>query len=568
MDYVLKSSAIIIIFFVCYKLFLQRETFFVGNRWFLLSGIILSLIIPLIVIPVYVEFTPNYLDYVSTNGQDASSLQQIEESFNLLQFATILYVTGVLFFIGKLILECVSLVFLMKRNQSKKIGFYTYVETNSNSAPFSFFKWIIYNPNQFDKNELNLILNHEKVHARQYHSMDVIFAQLMCVVFWMNPLIWLYKRELHQNLEFIADREAQNNAVCEINYQKLLLKTTLSNHQLAFANNFYNSLIKNRIIMLHRSKSNKMNAYKYALVIPLLMLFVFNFNTQIIAQTKTSQPDKEKIGQNILKYVITKDTKDKQLESIKDKMAEQDVKLVYKNLKRNSNKEITAIRIEYDSKKGSGEFFVNSDEPINDIAVTLNVNENSISVGQAMKNLSQSFEIITEDGNKKVKTSGSGNNVFVFSTDDDENDDENVFVIGKDGENHEVKKEKNVYVIKSASVKDSDASEDVIFMKKNKKDTVWIKKDVKNIVWTDDDGKDVEIITVENGNKNNIKIFTSGEEQPLILLDGKEITKKDMEELEPENIDSVNVLKGDKAIKKHGKKAEHGVIEITLKKKN
>jgi hypothetical protein len=390
----------------------------------------------------------------------------------------------------------------------------------------------------------------------------------MCIAFWMNPLIWLYKKELQQNLEFIADKEAQKNAICEINYQKLLLKTTLSNQQLAFANNFYNSLIKKRIIMLNRSKSNQINAYKYALVIPILLLFVFNFNTQIIAQTKTPQPDKVTIGQNILTYVITKDTKDKQLESIKDKMAEQDVTLVYNNVSRNFNKEITAIRIEYDSKKGSGEYFVNSNEPIKDIAVTLNVNENSLSVGQAMKNLSQSFEIITEDGNKKVKTSGSGNNVFVYTTDDDENNNENVFVIGKDGENHEVKKEKNVYVLKSDTVKDSDEADDVVFMKKNKKDTVWIKKNVKNIVWTDDDGKDVEIITVENGNKNNIKIFTNGEEQPLILLDGKEITKKDMEGLEPENIESVNVLKGEKAIGKYGKKAEYGIIEITSKKKN
>ncbi|HLT33939.1 MAG TPA: hypothetical protein VKZ98_09130 [Aquaticitalea sp.] len=316
--------------------------------------------------------------------------------------------------------------------------------------------------------------------------------------------------------------------------------------------------------MLYRSKSNRLPSWNYSLVIP-LFAFVLGFNTETIAQTKDPSPEKVKIGQNILKFTITKDTKDSQLESIKDKLADKEATITFDNIIRNDRKEITGIKIDFTHAGKKGNFFINSDNPIKDIAVSLNMHENELTVGQSTTNLSQSFEIITEDGDKKIKTSGSGGNVFVYSTDDDdENIVEKVVVIGKDGEEHEVKKEKKVYVIKSDVTKDSDGKEDAVFIKKSKKDTVWINKDVKNIVWTDDDGSDVEIIAVENG--NNFRIITTGEEQPLILLDGKEISKKDMEKVKPETIENVNVLKGEKAIEKHGQKAEHGVIEITSKK--
>ncbi len=571
MDYLLKSSVVIILFYICYQLFLQRETFFTGNRWFLLLGLLSSMLVPLIVIPIYVEYTPviadNFVTAISAIPDTATaSSVHTENTFNYMNLILIVYITGVLFFSGKLVSEFISLFLLINRNQSFRDGFYNYIATDTDLAPFSFFKWIVYNPNQFKPSELQLILNHEKVHVRQFHSIDVIVSQLACAVFWFNPVIWVYKKMLQQNLEFIADKEAQRIAPCERSYQNLLLKTSLSSHQLALTNNFYNSLIKKRIVMLHKSKSNNMNAYKYALVLPLLAVFIFNFNTEIIAQSKTPQPEDVKIGQNVLKYIITKDTKDKQLDAIKEKMTEQEVTIEFKKLNRNDRKEITGIRIEYDSNKGSGEFYVSSEEPIKDIAISLNVNENKLSVGQAMKNLSQSFEVITENGDKKVKTSGTGNNVFIYSTDsDDDEKDEKIIVVGKDGQDHKVKKERNVYVIKSGTTKDSSEDDESIYVKKNKNDTVWIKKDVKNIVWTDDDGKDVEIIAVENGN-DNFKIFTSGKEAPLIMLDGKEISKKELQTLEPKTIENINVLKGDTAVKKYGKKAEQGVIEITSKK--
>lgn len=567
MEFLLKSSAIIFIFYLCYRLFLQRETFFVGNRWFLLGGILCCALIPFIVIPVYVEYSVPF-ETIATSTNTSHSLVVEESSFDFYQFIIWIYAGGLLFFSGKLVTEFIALFILIRKHHAFSADAFHYIETTTDLAPFSFFKWIVYNPNQFDSKEMALVINHEKVHAKQYHSIDIIVVQLACAVFWFNPLMWFYKKALQQNLEFIADQEAQIIAPSEKAYQNLLLKSSIPNHQLALTNNFYNSLIKKRIVMLHKTKSNNMNRYKYALVLPLLVLFVFNFNTEIIAQTKGSKTEKIEIGQNVLRFVITKDTKDKQLESIKENLAEKDATVVFENLERNDRHELTGIKINYTHEGKKGNFFVSSDDPIEDITISLNVNENKMSVGQAMKQLSQSFEVITKDGQKKVMTSGSGSNVFVYSTDDDDEDDEKVIVRGKDGETHEVKKEKNVYVFRSSSVLDSDEPEEVVFIKKNNKDSVWVKKDVKNMVWTTDaNGKDVQIETIKKGD-NKIMVFSSEGGNPLYMLDGKEITKKEFEAIDAENIEKMEVYKGDEAIEKYGKKAKDGVILITTKKKN
>ncbi|MEO6347359.1 MAG: M56 family metallopeptidase [Aquaticitalea sp.] len=562
MEHLLKSSAVIALFYLCYKVFLQRETFFAGNRWFLLFGLLVSVFVSFIVIPIYVESVSVPVTSFVPSSEIANQSAPIETSFDYFQLVSWLYLTGIVFYLGKFAMEFLSLFLLIKKHPSHKSKSFTYIETTSNTAPFSFFRWIVYNPNQFHDHELNLILKHERVHALQGHSVDVIFAQLACAFLWFNPFVWLYKKALQQNLEFIEDQATQTDLSCQKSYQTLLLKTSISNQTLTITNNFYNSLIKKRIVMLHKSKSKKINAFKYALVFPLLVLFVFNFNTELVAQTKEPQQQRTKTAQNVLKYVITKDTKDTQLESIKEKLAENNVTITFDDLKRNDRKEIIGITINYESKISKGNHFVNSENPIGDIEIALNVNENNLMVGQVDNKLSQSFEIIKEDGETKLKKEEDGGNVFVYSTDDEETDDD-VKVVGKDGDEHNVKKEKKVYVIKSNATKNSDEDE-VVFLKKNKKDTVWIKKDVKTIVWTDENGHVGQINTSENGN-SSYTLFNKGEKQPLFIVDGKTMFSDELSKINPNNIESVNVLKGEKEIESYGEKGKNGVIIVTTK---
>ncbi len=525
MDYLLKSSAVIILFYICYRFFLQRETFFIGNRWFLLLGLLSSMLVPLIVIPVYVEFAPIVISDAMMYQDTVTIQPPTENAFDMFTLIPWLYGIGVIFFLGKLAMELMSLFHLIKKHPIKKGKSFVYIKTDTLNAPFSFYNWIFYNPKQFDNNELQLVMNHEKVHARQLHTLDVHFVQFACAIMWFNPVMWMYKKALLQNLEFIADQEAQRIANCEKSYQNLLLKTSISNHQLALTNNFYNSLIKNRILMLHKSKSKKINAYKYALVIPLLLLFVFNFNTEIIAQTpKNKTEETAKIGQNILKFIITKDTKDKQLELIKTSLAEKDVEIKFDGIKRNSKDEIIAISIGYQSKISKGNHFVNSENPINSFEISLNVDEQNLMVGQSSSKLTQSFEIIKEDGETKLQKS-DGNNT---------DEDDGIIIINNTNDN------------------------------KTSKDTVYIRRDVKNIIWTDVSGKETKINASENGNKAYSFMTQSGGKS-LIIVDGKESSAEKLRNMETINFKTVDVIKGQKGIDSYGKKGENGVIMITTK---
>ena len=158
MDYFLKASAIILLFYTCYKLFLQRDTFFQANRWFLLSGIFIATVLPLIVIPVYIQYTPQDIS-ISQNLQVATTQTTTKSGFNLWQLLPIIYGLGLLIILVKVILQFISLHKLLQNKTKILSGPFVFIKTEASIAPFSFFNRIVYNPNQFLKTELEDLKN-------------------------------------------------------------------------------------------------------------------------------------------------------------------------------------------------------------------------------------------------------------------------------------------------------------------------------------------------------------------------------------------------------------------------
>lgn len=542
MEYLLKSCALIAVFYICYILFLQRETFFEANRWFLLLGLITSILFPLLVIPIYVDMpatTNGGFSVIATTAQTTP-----EPSFDLTTLTLWVYAIGVSFFLGRLLIQFLSLMKLINKNDKEKSGKYTYIRTSESLSPFSFFKWIVFNPKLFNEKELELILQHEKIHASQSHSIDTVLVDLAAALFWFNPFIWLYRKVLKQNLEFIADQHTQKQSKNDERYQKLLLKTSLPEQNLNIVNTFYNSSIrlklfgkqitlftafgqvKKRIVMLHKSKSNLMNTWKYSIVVPLLVIFAMTFNTEIIAQTTVAEKETAKSDQqNILKFVVTKDTKDQQLDFIKEKLADKGAIISFKNVKRNIKNEITAIKIKFDYKNNSGNTSINLSQPISPIEISINPSNDSINVGQQTSELSQSFDIITdEDGQVIISES---------TTDPIEN---SFRIVGK-------KINKNA----------------------TNKDTIFIENTTGKVSYKNTIDENNKVITVKKTNSET-HIFNNDESSPLVFLDGKKIKNDEMDTIDPNSILNIQVLK-DKAItKKYGKKGDNGVILITSKK--
>ncbi|WP_309608194.1 M56 family metallopeptidase [Flavobacterium sp.] len=366
--YLLKSSALVAVFYFAYTFLVQKETFFNSNRWFLLSGLFTSILLPLFFIEkiVFIDkpiYSPTDFVFSPTNQMPINTV----ESFNWLNLFYIGYGILVIVLILKIILELVSLFKLIKNKEVNVVKPFALIDINENINPFSFFKYIVFNSKMYSNSELQNIISHEKVHSLEKHSIDVLIAKVFCAIFWFNPFVWLYKNAIIQNLEYIADQKAIQNTENKKAYQMTLLKVVSDQNCLSITNSFYQSLIKKRIVMLNKNQSKQRNIWKYAVILPALVAFIIFFQVKLIAQEKSGRPNYYNKNQSeIDPIVINKNTSDNKLKEIAETVkTESDVDIKFKNVKRNNKEEIIAISTYFKNQKGTkGNHIIVSDEPI------------------------------------------------------------------------------------------------------------------------------------------------------------------------------------------------------------
>jgi len=376
--YITKSIAILSIFYGIYHIVLQKDTFFSANRHYLLSGIVAALVFPFVEytktiykdIPVMDSFIVEDSAFVN-EMTTVTEAQQEAVLINWWQIALIIYAIGFTIMIIRLLLQLFSLYKLISAYPKTHKDGYTYVAiTDKVITPFSFFTTICYNPTLHTPKELEMILAHEKIHVRQRHTIDILLTQCMLAIQWLNPLAWLYKKSLEQNLEYIADNGAIQEVSSSKEYQHTLVKVSSTLIQPALTNNFYHSLIKKRIVMLNKQTSRKYNLWKLGLVLPALALFMYSFNvkevveyreisvntettldagevnTELDRNTKTETSESILISENTIAFNIDAQTTDNQLATIENDLANQGIFIVFSNTQKNKNNKIAAITIE------------------------------------------------------------------------------------------------------------------------------------------------------------------------------------------------------------------------------
>ncbi|UMB55329.1 hypothetical protein MKD41_07615 [Lutibacter sp. A64] len=568
MEFLLKASGLITTLFLFYIVFLKNDTFYKSIRHYFLLGLLCSLAIPFIEIPIYVEQAINNFNTtnIATTVNIVNSPE--EESFNWLLITPIIYAIGVLFFSIKFIIQIVSLLYLIYKNEVSKQNNFYYVKTERDISPFSFFNYIVYNPTSYNQQELEQIINHEKVHVNQLHSLDTILTHLVVILLWFNPFAWLYKKIVLQNLEFLADKQAiQTSKNIEL-YQHTLLKTSGNTYYTALTNNFYNSLIKKRIMMLHKTPSKKLNQWKYALLIPVIIAFIATFNTKTVAQEK-KLTEIENIDKLEVKLKLDKDTDSKTLkEEASFFKKEFDADISFKSIKRNKENEITSIKITSKYKSNSTVFVRKSDKPISPIIITYNSEIDKINIGDASNEDPESAysknKRIHEKHKKiheKIKISNNLNTSKINS--DTLIVENNKFIINKiDDNNIEVEvtetedsdKKNTIKVTNTIFISDEGEETKIDLDKINASENTYIIES--------DDAKGHKIKTYTINNESSI---INEKEKPKVFVNGKETSYENIEKISPDNIKSISVLKDDSAIKKYGEKAKNGVIEITTK---
>ena len=358
--YILKSSGLMALFYFAYLVLLRKETFFTSNRWFLLSGLVTSILLPLFFITkvIFVEAPKVNLNHINTISSGIkTTVTEIPEtpSFDWSLLLWSVYGCLAAFFLLKLAFSFISLYMLLHKENVNKSGNFKLIDLNQNIAPFSFFNYIVYNSKLYSETELESILSHEAIHSKEKHSLDVLVSQLVCAVFWFNPIVWFYKKAIVQNLEYIADQKAINQLKDKKSYQMALLKVVSHQNCLPITNNFYQSLIKKRIVMLNKKQSHKSNSWKYSLVLPFLIGFIFLFQIKTEAQIKQQSAEalstSSASSSSAFSSILSKSTTDRELRELEKTFTTKTEKLIISKVKRNKKGEITEIKLVFDTGK-------------------------------------------------------------------------------------------------------------------------------------------------------------------------------------------------------------------------
>ncbi len=352
--YILKGAGILSIFYLLYLLLLRKETNFDLNRKFLLGGLFTTAVLPAIYFTKTV-FVPaaEPLYFAVSNFQEMPQTEKVIP-FDWWSFFGKVYLVITALFVLHFLFQLFSVLWLIYSNKSEKKQQFTYIQISESKLPFSFFSYIIFDPSNHSAKDLKMILAHEQAHAKQYHSVDILLANLSQCIFWFNPLAWFYKKSVEQNLEFLADREAISSEEEIKDYQHALVKVSVADLHPALTNHFYQSFIKKRILMLNNKSSNAHSGWKAGLVLPILFAFMLAFNVKTEAKVLENEAEEIPLQESVVnvetEVLITKKTTKEELDEIKETLKEYDIKADFSNLNfKNGN--ITSIRMEYEDEK-------------------------------------------------------------------------------------------------------------------------------------------------------------------------------------------------------------------------
>lgn len=285
--YLLKSASLLSMLYIAYWFTIRNGSYYSWNRAFLLISLVSSFLFPML------NFLPQniasntysfILDplVVNTNLVPTRSLN----TTNTLNILTIIYIAGAAFFFLQFLSNIARIYFLYFRFPKYKFNEFKAVILDNNQAPFTFFNLLFISRSDYESGNTNEIIVHEKAHRDEYHSFDIILLEIMTIIQWFNPFVWLFKFSLKSEHEFIADNKVLKEGFDKLKYQKLLFEKTLGIASLSLANNFNYSLLKKRLKMMTRKKSNSVAKIKYILSMPtmLLIMIVFAVNLNSFGQ--------------------------------------------------------------------------------------------------------------------------------------------------------------------------------------------------------------------------------------------------------------------------------------------
>jgi hypothetical protein len=477
--YLLKMITCSGLLYAYYRVALYNERFHQWNRFFLLAAMLVSMIVPLVNIPVVAPAdTGSFVQMVDTIPWQVAYLQQ-DETWTAIDFAftSVAFVT--LLLLARMAAGLISILRYYRSNPSSElVDNVRLVHTQLSQAPFSFFNWLFWR-NDIDPASENgqRMLNHELTHIREHHSADKIFSSLVLCLFWMNPFFWLIRRELNMIHEFLADRKAISTPDGAAFAQMVLQAVPASRLMTdGLVNPFFSSQIKRRLIMITTSKQPR---YSYLRRISGLAFMTVLVALLALTVQQAEAQDKQKAEVKTTQKPATKTDAPSQKVTIEPRKA--------------GSTKIKVINT--------------APQPAENEGVTI-----------SLQSAAQNPPIYFLDGKEITAAEMKSIDASEIST---------------------VNFYKNEHAIEKYGEKGKNGVVDIVTKK---------------------------AATTTKAERNVTKI--SMPEKVIYYIDGELSGKKEVDALDPNDIGTINVLKGETAKRKYGEDAKDGVIEITLKKTN
>lgn len=279
--FLLKVNIALIVFCLGYYMVLRRLTFYTLNRAYLVSAIIFSSVYPLINISAFIE----RYQQLFNPAQKVIMLEAPVTTFInqpvYWHWAELLFWAGVILFAVRLFIQLLSLYKLYRSSKPGQIATHSVRIVNADISPFSFWQSIYINPTNLATADLESILQHEQIHVKEWHTLDILLSEISIIFYWFNPGVWLMKKAVSENIEFITDNKILQNGVDSKAYQYSLLNVSVtSKSPVRITNNFNFSILKKRIKMMNAKRSSNINLTRYILLVPavVVLLLIFSFS--------------------------------------------------------------------------------------------------------------------------------------------------------------------------------------------------------------------------------------------------------------------------------------------------
>ncbi|PLX25588.1 MAG: hypothetical protein C0599_00400 [Salinivirgaceae bacterium] len=282
--YLIKVNIVFILLYVLYFLFFKRLTFHNLNRGYLMLIIPISFVFPLMelsyAMPLAVQhIVPEFDEFIPAGVAPAKATLVETHSINYNLIFTGLYILVTMVFVWKLVLSSIHILHIKRKSETEKMGSFQVVKADVPTV-FSYFKWIFI-PKKLNPEYNSAIIEHEQLHARMWHTLDLMIIEMFIALFWFNPFVFFFRKSLKSVHEYQVDTKIAGKKVTKVHYLQLMAENLESNYRLSSVCNYFNGrTIQNRVKMITKNKSSRIRLVSYALIVPVMAILLQSFSVK------------------------------------------------------------------------------------------------------------------------------------------------------------------------------------------------------------------------------------------------------------------------------------------------